>query len=151
MTDRVKINLGSGNRPVDGFINIDIQERVNPDVVCDVVKGLPYEDSSVDEVRAHDFLEHIPMGKTIGVIEEIWRVLKPGGLFEHFTPSSDGRGAFCDPTHLSFWNILSWNYFAHDAHRDLYGIKAKFEVVELRDVLTGEQIIHTFGRLHVIK
>ena len=147
----MKINLGCGHRKIEGYVNIDAQERVNPDLVCDVLGGLPYEDNSIDEVRAFDFLEHIPLGKTIGVIEEIWRVLKPEGVLEHLTPSTDGRGAFCDPTHVSFWNLLSWQYYTDDAHRDLYGIRPKFRISELRDVLTGEQVVHTYGRLHAVK
>lgn len=151
MEEIMKINLGSGRKKIEGYVNIDIQERVEPDLVCDVLKGLPYDDNTVDEVRAHDFLEHIPLGRTIQVIEEIWRVLKSGGLLEHLTPSTDGRGAFQDPTHLSFWNINSWLYYTHDAYRDLYGIKAKFDIQDLRDIITGEQIIHTYGRLYAVK
>lgn len=149
--ESLKINLGCGCRKLDGYKNIDIQERFEPDIVCDVLAGLPYQDSSVDEVRAFDFLEHIPLGKTIGVIEEIWRVLKPDGLLEHFTPSTDGKGAFCDPTHVSFWNLFSWRYFVDDDHRGLYDIQAKFRIVELRDILTSKEIIHTYGRLHAVK
>lgn len=147
----MKLNLGSGNRPIAGYVNIDIQERVNPDVVCDVLHGLPYEDNSVDEVRSFDFLEHMPLGSQIDIITEIWRVLKGGGLFEHFTPSTDGRGAFCDPTHMSFWNILSWRYYTDDAHRSLYGIRAKFEVDTLHDVATEPGVVHTYGKMRAVK
>ena len=147
----MKLNLGSGNRPLPDYVNIDIQERCHPDVCCDITNGLPFPDNHVVEVRAFDFLEHMPLGKQIFVIEEIWRVLEPGGVFEHFTPSTDGRGAFQDPTHLSFWNINSWNYYTNDAYRDLYGIKAKFAVDMLRDTYTGDDIIHTHGRMYAIK
>ena len=144
----IKINLGSGLRPQEGFINIDNRAEVNPDLVCDITQWLPFEDSSVDYVRAHDFLEHIPLGKTLPVIEEIYRVLKPGGVFEAFTPSTDGRGAFQDPTHLSFWNKNSFLYFSDKDCRDLYGTKANFDLVKNEDVVTNAEwkIIHT----HVI-
>lgn len=147
----IRINLGSGNRLRDGYVNIDMQARCNPDLVCDVTLGLPFKDGEVEEVIAFDFLEHLPLGKQIFVITEIWRVLKHGGRFEHFTPSTDGRGSFCDPTHLSFWNILSWRYYTDDAHRELYGISAKFEIETLRDVLTGDHIIHTHGIMRAVK
>jgi len=147
----MKLNLGSGFRPIDGYVNIDNRPELHPDLVLDVTEGFPYEDNSVDEVRAHDFLEHIPIGKTIGVINEIWRVLKPGGVFEHLTPSSDGRGAFQDPTHVSWWNINSWFYYTDDEYRNLYGIKAKFNIGELRDINSGSRIIHTFGRMYAVK
>ncbi len=147
----IKLNLGCGRRYLEGYINIDIQERIHSDLVCDITEGIPFNDNTIDEVRAHDFLEHIPLGKTIFVISEIWRVLKPAGILEHFTPSTDGRGAFQDPTHVSFWNYNSWDYYTLDAYRDLYGIVPKFEVIELRDIQTTENIIHTFGRLHAVK
>ncbi|MBW2596848.1 MAG: methyltransferase domain-containing protein [Deltaproteobacteria bacterium] len=146
--EQIRINLGCGKRKVKGYINIDIDPAHEPDLILDLSKcALPYGDNSVDEVRAFDFLEHIPLGKTIFVIDEIWRVLKPGGKFEHFTPSTDGRGAFQDPTHLSFWNINSWLYFTDGIWANMYGIKSKFKVEQLRDIITSDalRIIHTHG------
>jgi len=143
----LNLNLGSGYRPLEGFVNIDNRAEVKPDLVCDVTEGLPYPDNSVDMVRAHDFLEHIPIGKTIGVMNEIWRVLKPGGLFDSFTPSTDGRGAFQDPTHMSFWNQNSWLYYSDPEHRKLYGTIADFKLEKIEDItLDDPTIIYT----HVI-
>lgn len=142
---RIALNLGCGFRRLEGYVNIDNRAEVKPDLVCDVIQGLPYEDNSVDEVRAYDFLEHIPIGKTIGVVTEIWRVLKPGGKFESLTPSTDGRGAFMDPTHSSWWNRHSWLYYSDPQYRNLYGIKANFQIDTLKDfeVVPGMGIIHT--------
>lgn len=148
----MKINLGCGFRKIEGYTNIDNRPEVNPDMVCDVLNGLPFDDDSIDEVRAFDFLEHIPLGKTIQVIEEIYRVLKPGGIFESLTPSTDGRGAFMDPTHLSFWNRNSWSYYIIDEYRELYGIKAKFQG-QVLDHITNDalHIIHTHAVLQAVK
>ena len=107
----MRINLGCGYKKRDGFINGDVRKDVGADLICDFSAGLPFPDDSVDEVMAFDFLEHVPQLKAVGVIEEIYRVLKPGGKFEHFTPSTDGRGAFQDPTHLSYWCYNTWQYF----------------------------------------
>lgn len=147
----MKLNLGSGFRPQPGYVNIDISERCKPDLLHDITTGLPFPDDSVDEILAFDFLEHIPIGKTIGVIEEIWRVLKPGGTLEHFTPSTDGRGAFQDPTHLSFWNQNSWLYYTHDVYRNLYDIKAKFSIEFMQDYRSSDNVVHTRGLLHAVK
>ena len=144
--EQIKLNLGSGEKKLGGYINIDIDPGCNPDVFFDLSKNaLPFHDNSVDEIRAFDFLEHIPLGKTIFVVDEIWRVLKPGGKFEHHTPSTDGRGAFQDPTHLSFWNINSWLYFCEGSLA--FNIKSRFKVELLRDIITSDQfnIIHTYG------
>lgn len=148
----IKLNLGCGYNHIKSYINIDINLKVNPDMCFDILNGLPFDDDSIDEIRAYDFLEHIPIGKTIQVVEEIYRVLKPNGKFEHLTPSTDGRGAFQDPTHLSFWNINSWIYYMNDEYRKLYGIKAKF-TGEIRDIITSNylNIIHTHGVLYAVK
>ena len=86
------------------------------------------------------------------LIEEIYRVLKPGGLFTSMTPSTDGRGAFQDPTHVSFWNRNSWLYFMDDPHRHLYGIRAKF-AGRVDDMVMNPKlnIIHTRGELYAVK
>ncbi|HUS88459.1 MAG TPA: class I SAM-dependent methyltransferase [Desulfosporosinus sp.] len=148
----MKLNVGSGFRKIEDYVNIDNRESVKPDVVADLSVGFPFKSDSIEEVRAHDFLEHIPLGKTIGAIEEIFRVLKPDGFFEHSTPSTDGRGAFMDPTHLSFWNINSWLYFCNPGW-NIYNIKARFGVIKLEDKVTDEvlNIVHTHGLMYAIK
>lgn len=146
------LNLGCGYRKMIGYINIDNRKEVNPDILCDVAKGLPYEDDSVDVIIAQDFLEHIPIGKTVSVVEEVYRVLKPDGKFWSMTPSTKGRGAFQDPTHVSFWNPNSFLYFMDDAHRNLYGIKAKFKG-GIEENLTNIQlnVWHVFADLRAVK
>lgn len=147
-----KLNLGCGYRKIEGFVNIDNRAEVEPDLVCDVIDGLPFDDDSIDMVLAQDFLEHVPIGKTVQVIEEIYRVLKHGGTLESLTPSTDGRGAFQDFTHVSWWNRNSWLYFMIDEYRDLYGIEAKFEG-QIRDIVTNDalHIIHTHAALKAVK
>lgn len=142
------LNLGCGYRKLPGFVNIDNRPEVNPDLLHNMLSPLPYPDNSVDMIRADDFLEHIPIGNVVGVIEDIWRALKPGGIFESSTPSTDGRGAFQDPTHVSFWNRNSWLYYSDPAYRGLYGIKADFEIDSIEDSAPNPElmIIHT----HVI-
>lgn len=142
------LNLGCGYDHIAGYVNIDNRPETAPDMVADVLSGLPYDDNSVDGVRAYDFLEHIPIGRQIDVITDIWRVLKPGGIFESLTPSTDGRGAFQDPFHLSFWNQNSWLYYSDPETRHLYNIKADFEIIGIEDTVPDPawMIIHT----HVI-
>ena len=145
----MKINLGCGKRKLNGFLNCDNRKEVNPDLVCDVADGLPFEDSSIEEVKAIDFLEHIPLGKTIGVIEDIWRVLIPGGIFESFTPDAEyGQGAFQDPMHLSFWVENSWKYFSEAMSRELYDIKANFRIAFLKRI--NDDSMGRIFHLHVL-
>lgn len=68
----IKLNIGAGNKPIDGFISVDIKDGIN-------ANSLPYEDASVDEVYASHVLEHFPYEQTVDVLREWSRVLKPGG------------------------------------------------------------------------
>lgn len=145
----MKINLGAGNNKRTGYVNIDIRETCNPDLVLDITKGLPFDDNSVDEVLAYDFLEHIPIESTIPVITDIWRVMKPGTNFVSFTPDAEhGQGAWMDPTHINFWVEGRWLYFSQPAYRDLYNIKAHFSIEYMKRSLTD--IKNRIYHLHVI-
>ena len=75
----------------------------------DLENGIPLPDNSCGVVRAHDALEHIRNSQLI--MSEIHRVLAPGGILLSQTPSTDGRGAWQDPTHVSFWNQNSFWYW----------------------------------------
>ena len=150
----MKLNLGCGNAYLQDYINLDIRREVRPDVVCDVAKGLPFSDDSFDEVRAADFLEHIPMGQpVVDTINEIWRVLKHGGKFNSLTPSTRGYGAFMDPYHVSFWNQNSFIYYCVDDYRGIYKIRAKFDEEIVRTHLTNSKfdIFHVEARLTCVK
>ena len=77
----MKLNLGCGQRHVDGYVNIDISETngKKPDVTCDIVH-LPYDTGSVDEVMAIHVIEHIDRSVVLKYLREWARVLKPEGL-----------------------------------------------------------------------
>lgn len=72
----IKLNLGSGDSKFDGFISVDKYDKA-ADVQADLA-DLPYEDNSVDEIRAFQVIEHIPYNQTEQMFKEMYRVLKPG-------------------------------------------------------------------------
>jgi predicted SAM-dependent methyltransferase len=76
--DAVKINLNLGCHiwKLDGFVNIDIDPNVDPDLVADV-RSLPFENESIDFIYAGHILEHCSYDSDILV--EWKRVLKNGG------------------------------------------------------------------------
>lgn len=125
----MKLNLGCCDQLLPGYVNVD---RVPPaDELADLTKAWPWETDSVSEICAHDIIEHLP--DKIHTMNEAWRVLAPGGLMRIKVPTTDGPGAFQDPTHVSYWNRNSfWYYTKGDPHhtrfRDPYGIQASFRV-----------------------
>lgn len=150
----MKINLGSGHHKLAGYVNIDNRASVNPDVLCDITEGLPFDDNSVDEVLALEFLEHIPIQSTIFVINEIWRVLKKDGIFKSRTPDAEyGQGAWIDPTHVNPWVEGRWLYFSHPEYRKIYDIAAEFKIKRLERKLTDirSRVYHLFVEAIAVK
>lgn len=140
------LNLGCGDDLRKGFINVDkffgrAQETVGHQIKgCDLSESpWPFEDSTIDFILARDIIEHLP--DKIATMNELWRVLKPGGCVHIEVPTTDGPGAFQDPTHVSYWNRHSFWYFEianiyRNRFAESYGILAAFMTV-------GEQIIET--------
>lgn len=148
----MKIDLGCGRRKKEGYFGIDCQELDGVDLVCNCNNPIPLDDNIADEINANDFLEHIDNNKRIHIMTEIWRLLKPGGTFLSKTPSTDGRGAFQDPTHYAFWNENSFKYYECDIHRALYDIKPKFEIVSLTTTdMTYDKVCWVVAVLKAIK
>jgi SAM-dependent methyltransferase len=110
--------------------NVDIAPPA--DQIADLRYAWPWADSSLDFILAHDIVEHLP--DKIFTMNEAWRVLRPGGRIEIAVPTTEGPGAFQDPTHRSYWNRRSFLYFeAGNPHRERfaarYGVAASFRAV----------------------
>lgn len=87
----MKLNLGCCDAPLSGFVNVDVV--AGPGIeVADLRNPWPWPDSSADYVRAWDIIEHLP--DKIFTMNELWRVLKPGGMAEIAIPTTDGPGAW---------------------------------------------------------
>lgn len=81
----VKLNLACGSDYVDGWINVDLYSESKVDARFDVSK-IPYDDNSVDEIKAFHIIEHFDWKKGNEVLAEWSRVLKPGGRLYIETP-----------------------------------------------------------------
>lgn len=131
------LDMGAAHNPTPGYRTVD--QYPGADFQMDVTKGLPFEDKSVGVIRAFDFLEHIPIGQVVPFMNECYRVLAPGGWMLTATPSTDGRGAFQDPTHVSFWNANSFWYYTQQEHRKYVpGITANFQLARLHNYFPSD-------------
>lgn len=146
------LDLGCGTNPrnpyqADELFGLDIHPAVielgrnfkNANVAVD---ALPFEDRFFDSVSAFDLLEHIPRQAIdfqtcevklpfINLMSEIWRVLKPHGIFYAYTPAYPSTQAFQDPTHVNFITKETHQYFCgDDAYAKRYGFKGQFALIE---------------------
>ena len=103
------LDLGAAHNKPEGYLGVDQYEGDGVDIVADVSRGIDLPDNSVGVIRAVDFLEHVP--DKIAIFNELHRLLAHGGMLLSLTPSTDGRGAFQDPTHVAFYNENSFWYF----------------------------------------
>jgi len=118
------LDLGAAHRKAEGYEGVDMHEAPGVDYVGNFL-DLDLPDNSVGVIRAVDFLEHV--ADKVAVMNKIWRLLAHGGLLLSMTPSTDGRGAWQDPTHVAGWNENSFWYFTDDNYRKFVPeIEAKF-------------------------
>jgi glycosyltransferase involved in cell wall biosynthesis len=117
-----KIELGGAIAAKFGFETIDLQDA---DIISNLNDRWPLEDSSVGVIRAYDIFEHLV--DPIHTMKELYRVLSPAGWAFIQVPSTDGRGAFQDPMHKSFWNENSFSYYTREAKAKYIGSPVHFQ------------------------
>lgn len=103
----MRVDLGGAFNSPEGYMSVDLREGA--DVQSDLNERWPFRDGVVGIVRASHILEHLR--DPIHTMNELHRVLAPGGFAFIEVPSTDGRGAWQDPTHISFWNQNSFFYY----------------------------------------
>lgn len=75
----MKLNIGCGPFHPAGWLNIDVEPGMEPDVVASVL-DIPYAGNTVTHVYLGHVLEHLPFSLVPTALEEVRRVLIPGGL-----------------------------------------------------------------------
>lgn len=71
-----------------------------------IQRGLPFSDSSIKSIISHHFFEHVGIG-FMALIDEVYRVLEPGGILRAITPLFPSTAAVEDPDHCRY-------FMAHD-------------------------------------
>lgn len=120
------LDLGGRFGSPPGYISVD---RKDAAVIADLSQPWPFEDNSVGVVRAYDVFEHLP--NPLHTMTELYRILSPGGYAFIQVPSTDGRGAFQDPTHVSFWNENSLLYYTDSALSKYIDTPVRFQAMKL--------------------
>jgi len=113
----IRLDIGCGANKMPGFVGIDILPLKGVDIVWDLETfPWPLPDECVITATASHVLEHINphKGVFIGVMNEVWRVLKKDGQFAFVVPHASSHGYQQDPTHCNMINETTMHYFDPD-------------------------------------
>ena len=92
---------------------------------------LPFDTDTVGVIKATDVLQRVP--DRAQFLNECHRVLRHAGLLLSDTPSTDGRGAFQDPSHVAFYNENSFMYLTQATLRPtIPALTARLQVSHLQ-------------------
>ena len=142
------LDIGCGDIPrnpfhADEIFGVDVRDNLEGNVKCAdlAIDRIPFADDYFDYVTAHDFLEHIPRviytdcgssmrpvrrNPFVELMNEIYRVLKPGGIFLSITPAYPHGVAFRDPTHVNF--ITEETFPMYYRWASIYGFSGAFHI-----------------------
>jgi len=140
--DYICLELGPGRiaqpRP---HATLGLNESADPycDIYWDLEDGMPFLDESIDHILSNQVLEHISRDRFIYLMNEFWRVLKPGGRMQHCVPDFRSEYAWGDPTHKNVFTPKTFQYFSTredgtpfvERFSD-YGIKCSFLILSHR-------------------
>jgi glycosyltransferase involved in cell wall biosynthesis len=149
------VYLGPPGSKPEGYVSVAPVEAPGVDIVGDLSRGIDLPNSSVGLIRVIDFLERV--SDKIALFNEFYRLLAHGGLLLIHTPSTDGRGAFQDPTHVAFYNENSfWYYTDRNFAQFVPGISCRFQVGRLATFFPSEwheqnRISYVYANLIAIK
>lgn len=109
-TGGLKLNLGCGHVPLDGYVNIDQRDLPGVDVVADA-GDLPFEPGSVETIFSAHMLEHFPK-EHLRRLLPYWRtLLTPSGTFHAVVPDGEAMLA----------GVTSGTYSFEDFRMVLFG------------------------------
>lgn len=146
LTDSASLDIGCGLEPRNPFraqrvfgVDIRANEEKRVKYADLTVEPIPYADRYFDYVTAGDFIEHVPRViylperrfPFVQLMNEIWRVLKPGGIFYSRTPVYPFSPAFRDPTHVNIISHETFPLYFDDEHRfaAMYGFVGSFKIL----------------------
>ena len=123
------IDFGCGSCKVPGSIGVDLLPLEGVDIAHDLRRfPYPFPTNSADRVYMHHVLEHVE--DVLPVMEEVHRILKPGGEFHIKTPHCSGLLAWTDPTHRRSFTAHSFDYYGGNGYS--YYTTARFDIQMIR-------------------
>lgn len=98
---------------VPGAIGVDFNNRTAADIIHNLNSfPYPFNDSSFNQIYLDNAIEHLD--DVMHVMEEVYRILKRGGIAKVIAPYFRSPRAYIDSTHRHFFTVSSFAYFDPD-------------------------------------
>ena len=141
LTNPTRINLGCGNKRLEGFIGADRFRCSGADLLCDITRSLPFHDDSVDEYLLDNLIEHVL--DIPALMAEIVRTARNGASVAIITPHFSSLSSWKDPTHIHHLSYFSFDHFEKLSTRHYVGGGVK---VVQRHLSFGGSLLSLIGR-----
>jgi SAM-dependent methyltransferase len=146
LKDSKSLDLGCGDMPRNPFLadsvyGLDLFEDINKNIgAFDLASSaIPNQENTFDFITAFDFIEHVPRIiynperrlPFIQLMNEIYRTLKPNGIFLSYTPIYPYAATYFDPTHVNFITCDTFPTCFDDKNRwaEKYGFNGYFKII----------------------
>ncbi len=128
----INLDIGCGANKQEHFVGLDIRPLDGVDIVHDInVHPWPLPSECVRMAMASHLVEHIPRTMMdrqgtwfpfMAFMDEVWRIMRPGGEFMMAMPHGSSQRFLQDPTHCNPCNETTWDYFCPERDSGLYWI-----------------------------
>ena len=158
-----RINIGSGRKYMNGWLNIDINPDTSPDLVLDLAQpdlefpidansetlgDFRLKEDSVDLIVADNVIEHIDNLTTF--MTNCLRLLREKGRMVIIVPYHRSNTAWQDPTHVKAFNENSWIYYA-DWFWYLGWFAHRFSILSCEFLNMQEQVTTNQSDIHFMR
>jgi hypothetical protein len=131
----LRLNLGCGHVPLEGYLNVDGRPLDGVDIVADV-GDLPFEPGSVAVIYSAHLLEHFPLEETRRRLLPYWLdLLEPGGTFTVIVPDAESMLAEHAAGRLPFEDLRLVTFGDQEYDGDFHF--NMFSKTSLSNLLTG--------------
>jgi SAM-dependent methyltransferase len=115
------LDLGCGEEKIPGAVGVDNQALRGVDVQHDLLDiPYPFETESVHEIYLNHVIEHFELADSRQVLNEAYRLLRPGGVAHVRVPHFYTVAAVADPTHKLAFAFVSGEFFDARSARSYY-------------------------------
>ena len=81
-----KLQLGTSQTLLPGWLNSDLVPEKSGIVYLDATRPFPFADNTFDYVSSEHMIEHVDYPGALSMLQESFRILKPGGKIRVATP-----------------------------------------------------------------